>query len=101
MLNLFDYDGWCAYAEVLTSVDVSGAWELHGSDGIREEGSGIMLCLGPGNTKVVGSVWSLPASPPRCHWGRGVDAGFHVQLLEPDRTNCLSVFMALEETDKE
>lgn len=45
-----------------------------------------MLCLRLRNIKVAGSAWSLPALPPRCHWGEGVDAGLCVQLLEPDRT---------------
>lgn len=55
-------------------------------DVIREEGSGIVLCFGLRNIKAAGSVWSLPAPPPGCHWGEGVDAGLHVQPLEPDRT---------------
>lgn len=64
----------------------SGAWGLRGSDGVKEEGSGIMLCCCLRNIKAVGCVWSLPAFPPGCHWGGGVDADLHVQFLEPDRT---------------
>lgn len=74
--------------------------ELSGLDGIREEGSGIMLCLGLRNVKAAGCVWSLPASSPSCRWGEGVEAGFTCSA-SGTRKNRLSVFTALEETDNE
>lgn len=75
-------------------------WGLSGLDGIREEGSGIKLCLGLRYVKAAGCVWSLPASSPRCRRGEGVDAGFTCSA-SGSRENCLSVFTALEETDNE
>lgn len=38
---------------------MSGAWRLNGSDGVREEGSGVMLCFALRNVEAEGSVWTF------------------------------------------
>lgn len=59
---------------------------LYGWGVIREEGSGIVLCSGLGSGTAAGPVQSLPALPPRCRRGEGVDSVSRVQLRELDRT---------------
>lgn len=60
--------------------------ELSGLDGIREEGSGIMLCLGLRNVKAAGCVWSLPACLPDAAGVKVWRQVLHVRLPEPERT---------------
>lgn len=53
-LEVCDYDGWCR-----DECGMSGAWRLNGSDGVREEGSGVMLCFALRNLEAEGSVWTF------------------------------------------